>query len=55
LLDFNLAPPGKGLHVVPAKQQRLVDVVVEAKPVIITTRGQTTCHGLMYRFISAIQ
>jgi hypothetical protein len=25
------------------------------RPPIVTTRGQTTCHGLMYKFISAIQ
>ena len=25
------------------------------KPTIITTRGQTTCHGLMPRFITANQ
>jgi hypothetical protein len=24
-------------------------------PAIVTTRGQTTCHGLICRFISAIQ
>ena len=24
-------------------------------PQIITTRGQTTCHGLMYRFTNALQ
>ena len=28
---------------------------ISDRPTIITTRGQTTCHGLIWRFIRAIQ
>ena len=37
------------------KAATLIGAKIIDRPTIITTRGQTTCHGLMYRFISAIQ
>jgi hypothetical protein len=37
------------------KAATLIGAKISDRPVINTTRGQTTIPGLMYRFISAIQ
>jgi hypothetical protein len=37
------------------KAATLIETKIIDSPTMSTTRGQTTCPGLMYRFMSAIQ
>ena len=48
-------PPRAGARGVYLKAATLSGAKIIDRPTISTTRGQITCHGLMSRFISAIQ